>query len=437
VKRVRYNRIPLREDEKAWKLRDLVKKPDRPFETRYTKNHDERIETVSRYGPFSKVISRPYPGRTDRSFYDTKTWWRAKTRRRTYPLPYTHIVGKVKQNVGNFFADAINTGAGYLAGAGNVTWDQLAQNAARSRFINEMRDKTAANLAVTLVEWEQSNKMIAYRSKQLIDMVVRLKKGDVHGAVQALKDRELRLANLKATRTKKQLGRASDGPSRAIGGELLSERAKRKLSNDLKRGSKSVANAVLELQYGWVPLVDDINKACMVLASNPPAHKVVGRGSYRRPYSSGNTSLYTWYINGVYNAKCHVQATVYVSNPNLALANQLGFVNPIATAWNVLPFTFLVDRYLIPVAQFLNSFTDLLGYHLEYAFTTTTRWVEESAIQRQDVGAIGYSTEGWYHSRAGGIPPFALKTQPFEGFKPMEGLTMISLVVQQFLSISK
>lgn len=437
MKRIRYNRIPLREDERAWKLRDLVKKPDRPFETRYTKNQDERIETVSRYGPFNKVISRPYPGRTERSFYDTKTWWRAKTRRRTYPLPYTHIVGRTLRNIGSYYSDAINSGAGYLAASGNGTWDQLAQNAARSRFINEVRDKTAANLAVTLVEWEQSNKMIAYRGKQLLDMVVRLKKGDVHGAVQALKDRELRLANQNKTKRAKRLGRASDGPSRAIGGELLSEVEKRKLSRELKSGSKSVANAVLELQFGWVPLVDDINKACMVLASNPPAHKVVGRGKYQRPYSSGNTNPYTWYVSGVYTAKCHIQATVYVSNPNLALANQMGLVNPVATAWNVMPFTFLVDRYLLPVSQFLNSFTDLLGYRLDYAFTTTTRFVEESAVQRQDTTTIGYVSDGWYHSRAGGIPPYALKTQPFQGFKPMEGLTMISLVIQQFLSISK
>lgn len=437
MKRTRYNRIPLREDEKAWKLRDLIPQPGRPFETRYTKNQDERIETTSRFGPFSKTVSRPYPGRTERSFYDTKQWWRSKTRRRVAPMSYQHTMGRTKRNIGGYFSDAINSGAGYLAGAGNSTWDQLAQNAARSRFINNMRDKTAANLAVTLVEWEQSNKMIAYRSKQLIDMVVRLKKGDVHGAVQALKDRELRLADDKTTRSKKRLGRASDGASRAIGGELLSEVAKRKLSNDLKRGSKSVANAVLELQFGWVPLVDDINKACMVLASNPPAHKVVGRGKYRRPYSSGNTTPYTWYINGIYTAKSHVQATVYVSNPNLALANQLGLVNPVATAWSVMPFTFLVDKHLVPVAQFLNSFSDLLGYKLEYAFTTTTRWVEESGVQKQDSVTIGYESEGWYHGRAGGIPPYALKTQPFSGFKPMEGLTMISLVVQQFLSISK
>ena len=436
MRRTRYHRIPLREDETANRDQYRVHQEGRRFETRYTLNADRRPYVSSKFGPFSKVVSRAYPASpTIRSFYDSKTWWRRKIRAVTYPNPYTHLWSRTVRNYGTYLVDAPNSNAGQLVQSGDSYADGIALNKARSRFVTAVRDNSAASLAVTLVEWEQSNKMIAHRAKQLIDMVVRLKKGDVGGALKALSDRNQRLADI---RRKKQLGRASDATvGRGATRELLSERDQRKLGNAIRRGSKSVSNAILELQFGWVPLIDDMIKAVKVLSSTPPAHKVVGRGSCTTTRKIGTQAVGQWYTTGTYVSRCHIQAVVFVSNPNVALANQLGLINPVATAWNVIPFTFLVDRYLVPIGGFLNSFSDLLGYRFDTSFTTKTRFAtSDERYLDSPTSLSGGFAEAWFHDRVGGLPSTTtFKTQRFQGFKPLEGLTMMSLCIQQFLSI--
>lgn len=66
---------------------------------------------------------------------------------------------------------------------------------------------------------------------------------------------------------------------------------------------------------------------------------------------------------------------VDVKNADLFKANQLGLINPATVAWEVVPFSFLVDWFL-PVSRFLESQTDTLGLSI-------TRIVKSELVRGQ------------------------------------------------------
>lgn len=128
-----------------------------------------------------------------------------------------------------------------------------------------------------------------------------------------------------------------------------------------------------------------------------------------------------------------------VTNPNFALANQLGLINPGTVAWEIVPFSFLVD-WFIPVGAWLNSFTDILGYDVLYPFTTTTREVTAITSSIPDPPYLTWSREtssGFWFARTLGLPAYKLVRPPFKGFSVARAATAIALLVQQFLSLDK
>jgi hypothetical protein len=257
--------------------------------------------------------------------------------------------------------------------------------------------------------------MIAARAGQLTSAIRAFKAGNVGKLEQALR-----------------LNRQSD------------RRKVRRENGEIRVGSKTGANAWLELHFGWVPLCQDIFNAVQVLSSNPPANRVKATARYTELVKESfppTTYPINWAGisgNAVYGAL--VQADVYVSNPNLALANQLGLVNPATVAWELVPFSFLVD-WFYPVGAFLDSFSDLLGYKIEYPMTTTLRKVDfvqrnvdqpSASSSRRDQRLLQNAVRV---KRTLGIPPYVLRTVPFKGFSVARGATAISLVIQQFLSL--
>lgn len=402
-------RIPLTENERKLRLAsgiDAKEVTDRPFNTRYTMNHDAHIETGARYGPFVWVSRQLWDPSvvTERKFFKSQTSWRSKTKRRK-PNPFRYYQARCDLRGLENKPDAPNSWYGHNASNGLTAYDALAQNKARTQFVGKVRDQNAASLAVTLAEWGQSQKMIVHRGSQIFGALRALKRGDLAGMQDAL-------------------------------GMLEKKKGLRR--NGGRRAARDASGLWLEHSFGWAPLINDIYTAVKVMASNPPAHKVVGRGSSVAEGTEGSTQPYNWFVQYNYTARCLVQADVYISNPNLALANQLGIVNPATVAWELVPFSFVVD-WFIPVGKFLDSFSDLLGYRIEYPFSTLTRLVKSQAVQQQGptTPILLDHGEGFFLDRTLGIPPFRLAAPPFKGFSAARGASAIALVIQQFLSIKR
>jgi hypothetical protein len=196
-----------------------------------------------------------------------------------------------------------------------------------------------------------------------------------------------------------------------------------------RKGQKASANLWLEYHFGWEPLVKDIYQAVQVLASNPPPVKVKATGRYLDSVQDPRNSGYPIWMQ--YEAKALVQAEVYVSNANLALANQLGIINPATVAWELVPFSFVVD-WFIPIGKFLDSWTQMLGYEPKYEFNTITRRTQNSNI---NPGVFDLRFDAYKVIRTLGLPQYRLVVPSFKGFSVARGATAISLVIQQFLSL--
>lgn len=146
---------------------------------------------------------------------------------------------------------------------------------------------------------------------------------------------------------------------------------------------RSVGSNWLEFWFGWSPLVGDIGNAVKLLQGSVPAFRIQGRATDSSTSNLGRTGtgpdglIFTATGKMTTIVRWHLEAWVEVTNPNLLLANQLGFVNPATVAWELIPFSFLVD-WFVNVGDFLGSFTDFWGVRLHDPFRTEMRVTQKT-----------------------------------------------------------
>lgn len=246
-----------------------------------------------------------------------------------------------------------------------------AYNTAFSRLIYALRSGNSANLGVSLAESGEALKMIVNRLSSFAKAFRALRKGRPGDALAALS--------------------ITPGHSKL---------PKRRPNETKDSWLQRVANFFLEYKFGWKPLCSDIWDAFTVLTRDPvrPVHFSVGskrQVSTSYPFAGRTAVCSGW--TGV-----RLSCTATVSNPNLALANQLGLVNPFTVAFEVVTLSFLFD-WFANVKKVLNSFTDLMGFsvsncavtgwikydsfnHVSYPFDV---WEKGARAQRAQVAAFG------------------------------------------------
>lgn len=167
--------------------------------------------------------------------------------------------------------------------------------------------------------------------------------------------------------------------------------------------------------------------------------QVKGRG--RAPYSSSGYTAdyydgrirYQDRVDRTDNYRTQLLATVYIDNPNLALANQLGFVNPATVAWELVPFSFLVD-WFVPVGRFLSTWTDFAGY--QFLEPTTTRYVTTTYVftksnSRDGVTYVEDKTRTTVMRTSGIATPSITDMIDFK-LSPWRAATAVALLLQTF-----
>jgi len=160
--------------------------------------------------------------------------------------------------------------------------------------------------------------------------------------------------------------------------------------------SKSITNDFLLLQYGIRPLIDDINGLIDHLNKWETLQfdvKVSSTGVLEPFYES------TEFYNGVRATckkttlgKCTVtyKARVRVKDNFNRNLTRLGLTNLNATAWELIPFSFLID-WIIPVGEYLNS-TDAFD-DLEIVYCSKTVFYKENMIFDRQFG--GRDSQGY------------------------------------------
>jgi len=129
----------------------------------------------------------------------------------------------------------------------------------------------------------------------------------------------------------------------------------------------AMSQAWLELRYGWMPLVQDMHDSGIFLSNllqDPFSWKLRSRKKINKPLplGTGSTDVIwdSWYCWDRYQV-----LAIFKEKPSLIY--QLGLNNPLNLAWELLPWSFVVD-WAIPIGDWLHARGDassLIGTFVE------------------------------------------------------------------------
>lgn len=294
----------------------------------------------------SSSLYIPPAGAYRNTFRDQKGW----DGDRTTVYPYTGlrargnnvIVYSTLNPLAKWTIDAGNTKSLSYITDGTPSFAQPTYNQAYQRF-RENAVGDAAELGVFFAEWKESLGVITKNATSLLQSYRKFRKGKYDEVFDPFK---AKLSRRRSHDRRKKFGRDA-------------------VTTDPYR---TAAERWLEYHFAVAPTVSDIYSAVEVLQaplpSGIPAFGSAKLNFSRRDGSSASTdATQTGFI------QFRLGADVYLTNPNLFLANQLGLVNPLSIAWELVPFSFMVD-WFVPVGNFLNSYSDFIGTYLDKAYTT-------------------------------------------------------------------
>lgn len=213
-----------------------------------------------------------------------------------------------------------------------------ARNIALQRLIRSNDLGIEGNLAQDTAQIGQTFRLISNSLSRITGSVTALKRGNMLGAVNAL-----------------------------VHG--------RQLSSKIRKGTPSVkaglANNWLELQYGWKPLLMDIEGSLKALSAyqgaNDFVQEIVQQHTVQADQTnwtyaigvSGQSSKY-FLFQGRTKTTCRISLRFRLASPLRALLAQTGFTNPVNLFWEILPFSFVVD-WFAQIGPYLEAFSAFDG----------------------------------------------------------------------------
>lgn len=259
-------------------------------------------------------------------------------------------------NTGNIETRTVQGTNDYSAAVtekGDVAVDSVAL---ANRRILEACKSVKVNLAQALAESSQVARLVSTTAVRLSTTINCLRKGNFMGAVKALQV-------------------SSDGKG-AIG-----QRFNRSFQKDK---DKAVSQAWLELQYGWKPLLSDIYGTAEFFAER--ALKRQQTILEERQSGKVKRTFYDKYrlvnvdtnridirdFRGDFEARSHCSIKYVIDNPSHNLAHKFGLTNPALLAWELVPYSFVVDWFL-PIGKYLEQIGQTAGLKFISGHTTTIK----------------------------------------------------------------
>lgn len=195
--------------------------------------------------------------------------------------------------------------------------------------------------------------------------------------------------------------------------------------------SKGASAKWLEFHFGWSPMVGDIYDGAKVLTSpwkDGPVKE--GRSArFRNVYPPPGDFSYGHIDDLRYRVR--YSAVVRITNPNLYQLSQWGLTNPAEVAWELVPFSFVLD-WFTNIGSLLGSMSDLHGITLENPFMSvkcTNEMNDWYSWFPPGTNSLFANGRGYEVTRTLGLngPSFYIK--PFAGFSVSRGATAIALLL--------
>lgn len=264
-----------------------------------------------------------------------------RTELSTGTYSYTSITTDSRGRILSRTVDSQNGTGGYLAVEAAIgSIPAAAEMRLKNSVLMAARLKVSdskVNVAQMFAERKQVSDMIYSTATTLARVVSSLRRGNLPGAYLAL--------GLKRPSHRKAKGYHRDFEN---------------------RGDAAAANAWLQMQYGWRPLLSDVYGSCEQLAkaSRPQRDIIrlrkqgsVSRASFSDTGNTGGTGIMR-HADSRYDVSVSVRYRV--TSPSLQGMASVGMMNPASLAWELLPFSFVVD-WFVPVGNYLEAITATTG----------------------------------------------------------------------------
>lgn len=224
-----------------------------------------------------------------------------------------------------------------------------AKQSAAARADGKLRKGSTA-LGVSLATWKQSSGMVKGRFGGAAKFF-----GRMVGLLEGVSSRRARLR-----KPNPSIGDVAEH-LRGLGGHK----------------AKTLADNLLEWEFGWKPLFEDLSGAVRACTTAYPPEFVRARHLTELPdrewvYENtppwGAMRKYRFHDGQV---RASVSYQVRVNNPNLWLANYLGLLNLPGIAWDLVPWSFVVNMFS-NAGSLVNSLSNHVGLDIS-KYSTTTR----------------------------------------------------------------
>lgn len=246
---------------------------------------------------------------------------------------------------------------------------------ARRKLLAKLNTAKSSS-SVMLAELPKTVKSVAKTATKLAGALRALRKFDIDGLAKAL---EIKVTQKQRVRMGRKKREYYLDPTDS---DILSVKDKYKRFNysysdsfkkvDRYRTKDFFGDLWLEYSYGWKPLLSDVYSHAEALAEYLTQHQnVVRRAGARASSSQEKTSRGSVSLDWAYFRYTKVskrgEVGVRYSNENVSAANVFGLQNPLLVAWELVPFSFVVDWFL-PIGNAIESLTatDGLTFHSGY-----------------------------------------------------------------------
>lgn len=258
------------------------------------------------------------------------------------------------------------------------------------RVISKLMDSVGtakADLATTMLEMGKTAQMVASTATRIAGAISGLKRGrlDVFcssiGVSYTTRDiliyrHRFRKATLADSRTETY--------------------KKMSVARSNSRVTDLVADTWLEYSYGWKPLLKDVFDIAQATASTMIDRQYVVRYQTEKSRTEKSTTEVADTISLHTESKkrsvryCAIGLNYMIPNGAISVSNAFGLTNPLNVAWEMLPFSFVVDWFL-PVGTAIKGLTafDGLAFHSGWKSTRHVWSVESSATLKSFVAAGG------------------------------------------------
>lgn len=214
-----------------------------------------------------------------------------------------------------------------------------AATLARSRFISN-------SYAETLAESRQTANMVSKRITDLARLADSIRRGDFR-------------------RTSKIVNKYREASLRK--------------SNPLPRPtSRHFADAWLEYQFGWKPILSDIYDLMGYYRNRLEVGMEIGRtastnggfgANLRSKPPSAAAHMERIHKHGP-TAKVAIRGRV--TNPHLRTLSEMGLTNPLSLAWDLLPYSFVID-WVLPISTVFRAMLYGVGLSVEGSYSVSER----------------------------------------------------------------